>query len=336
MKYAVIGLGAVGSIVGGLLYKAGENVILIGKKNQVAAIKKNGLKIKGINGSIIVNNVNVSSDLSLVADCDVIIICVKSQDTQILADSLKGKIKKSALILSLQNGVRNSDILKNTIGNKTISGVVSFNAFYSEPGLVFLTMKGGLLLEYDKDFSDLIDVLLNSFKKAGLESKIVEGIQGFLWNKLIVNLQNAVTALTGQTIKESIIDKDSRAILVATMKEGINILENSGVQIETVPGFDSKKMISRLSLFNSTMLKLGSRFMDLKENARTSMWQSLHRRKLTEIEYINGEIVKLAEKNNLKAPINSKLVELIKEAERNHLVKNFEPFELKKILCIDR
>ena len=336
MKYAVIGLGAVGSIVGGLLSKVEQDVVLIGKENQVEIINKNGLKLEGINGSTLVKNVYASSDYKKLVDCDVIIVCVKSQDTQSLANSLKGAIKKSALILSLQNGVRNSEILKNTTGNKAISGVVLFNAFYSEPGVVFLTIKGGLFLEYDEGFSDVLNVLVNSFKEAGLDSKIVEDVDGFLWNKLIVNLQNAVTALTGQTIKESIVDKNSRAILVATMKEGISIIEQSGVQLKTLPGFDSKKMVRRLSLFNSTLLKVGSRFMDLKENARTSMWQSIHRGKSTEIDFINGEIVKLAKKNNLKAPINSKLVELIKEAEKKHIVKSFKPFELKEILVINR
>ena len=74
--------------------------------------------------------------------------------------------------------------------------------------------------------------------------------------------------------------------------------------------------------------------MKIKGNARTSMWQSLSRGKSTEIDYINGEIVNLARKNNLKAPINTKLVELIKEAERKHLTKSYEPNELKKVLKI--
>ena len=333
MKYAVIGLGAVGSIVGGLLIKSGEDVVLIGKKNQIDILNQNGIKINGIKGSILVKNVNASFDLSSIKDVDIIIICVKSQDTQNLAKNLKKHIKKSAIILSLQNGVRNSNILNQITGNKTLSGIVLFNALYSKPGEVMITIRGGLLIEDEKSYSEAIDGLLNSFKMVGLSSKSTENLQGYQWSKLIVNLQNAVTALTGQTIKESILDSDSRSILIATMKEGLHVLEKSKISIKTLYDMDPKKIINRLSFYNNILLKIGSKIMRLKD-ARTSMWQSLSRGKRTEIDYINGEIVNLARKNNLKAPINEKLVEVVKEAEKKHLTKSYDPSELKKFLKI--
>lgn len=334
MKFAVIGLGAIGSIIGGLLTKSGEDVVLIGKKNQVEAINKNGIKIDGINKSIIVENVQASTDFPLLSNVDVVLICVKSQDTQNLANDLKKFVNKSALLISLQNGVRNLKILRDTTGNKAVSGVLLINAFYIRPGEVELTIKGGLLLEADDSSYDKVNCLVNSLKKEGLKSKIVDDIEGYAWSKLIVNLQNALTALTGQTVRESIIDKDSRAMSVATMKEGLYVLEKSGIILKTLPDFAHRKIIRRLSLYNSTLLKIGVRLMKIKGNARTSMWQSLSRGKPTEIDYINGEIVTLARKKNLKAPINTKLVELVKEAEKTHTTKSFEPSELKKLLNI--
>jgi len=334
MKFAVIGLGAIGSIIGGLLTKSGEDVVLIGKKNQVELINQKGIRINGIDGSIFVENVHASTDLSLLNNVDVVIICVKSQDTQKLANDFKKFVEKSTLLISLQNGVRNLKILRDITGNKVISGAVLFNALYSRPGEVELTIKGGLLLEANDSSYDKVNRLVKSLKKEGLESKIVDGIEGYVWSKLIVNLQNAVTAITGQTIKESIIDKDSRAVLIATMKEGMYVLEQAGISFKTLPDIDPIKIIRRLSLFNSTLLKIGSRMMKIKDNAQTSMWQSLSRGKSTEIDYINGEIVNLARKNNLNAPINTMLVELIKEAEKTNTTKSYEPSELKELLKI--
>ena len=333
MKYAVIGLGAVGNIVGGILKKSEKNVVLIGKENQVDIINKNGIKINGINGSLSIENPNASSDLSYLKDVDFIIICVKSYDTQNLANQIKQHIKKTALILSLQNGVKNSSVIYKITGNKVISGVVLFNALFLKPGESTLTIRGGLLIEDEKSNSEAIEDLINCFNMRGLTSKSVKNIEGFQYSKLIVNLQNAVTALTGQTIKESIIDSNSRSVLIASMKEGLYILEKSGISIETLPDMDPKKIIKRLSSYNSIFLRIGSKILKLK-NARTSMWQSLSRGKSTEIDYINGEIVSLARKNNLKAPINEKLVELLKEAENKHSIKSFEPSELKKLLNI--
>ena len=334
MKYAVIGLGAVGSIIGGLLAKSGEKVILIGKKNQVEEISKKGIKINGINNSILVENVKASTDLTLISDSDVIIICVKSQDTQILAEEIKKFIKKSCIIISLQNGVRNSKILKETTGNKALSGIILFNALYIKPGEVTLTLKGDLILETDSLNKETVESFSKILNKYGIESKIETNIEGYLWSKLIVNLQNAVTALTGQTIKESILNKYSRAILIETMKEGLYILEKSETPLKTLPDIDPKVTIKRLKILNSVLLKIGSRILKLNETARGSMWQSLNRGKPTEVDYINGEIVNLAKKNNLEAPINKKLVELIKEAEKTNITKSYEPSKLKEILNI--
>ena len=334
MKFAVIGLGAIGSIVGGLLTKSGEDVVLIGKKYQVEIINQKGIRIDGFNDTILVENVHASNDLSVISNVDVVIICIKSQDTQNFANDLKKFVKKSALLISLQNGVRNLEILRNITGNKAISSAILFNALYTKPGEVQFTIKGGLLLGSDNSTYDVVNRLVTSLKKEGLESKIVDNIEGYAWSKLIVNLQNAVTALTGQTIGESIIDKDSRAVLIATMKEGIYVTEHSGISIKPLPNMDPRRIIRRLSLFNSTFLKIGIRMMKLSGNARTSMWQSLFRGKPTEINYINGEIVYIAKKNNLKAPINKKLVELIKEAEKTHDSISYEPFELRKLLEI--
>jgi len=334
MRYAVIGLGAIGSVIGGILAKSDEKVILIGKKNQVEEINKKGLKINGLNNSIFVEKVHASSDLTLIKDSDVVIICVKSQDTKNLADELKKFIKKSALIISLQNGVRNSKILREKTGNSVISGIILFNALYVKPGEVKLTLKGGLILETNNFYKDTIKDFSEILGKFKIESKIVTNIEGYLWSKLIVNLQNAVTALTGQTIKESLIDKDSREIIIAAMDEGLQILKKSGIPYKSLPDIDPKITIRRLKILNSTLLKLGSRILRLNENARGSIWQSLNRGKPTEIDYINGEIVDLANKNNLEAPINKKLVELVKEAEKTNKTKSYEPSKLKKILNI--
>jgi len=334
MKYAVIGLGAIGSIIGGLLAKSGEKIILIGKKNQVEEIRKKGIKINGINNSISIDNVTVSTDLSLISNSDIIIICVKSQDTQNLAEELKKFIKKSTLIISLQNGIRNSKILKQITGNAVLSGIILFNALYIKPGEVTLTLKGGLILETNSLYNIQVENFIKVLNKFKIESILETDIEGFLWSKLVVNLQNAVTALTGQTIKESIVNKDSRAIIIASMKEGLDILKKLKIPYKTLPDIDPKITIRRLTILNSVLLKFGSRILKLDETARSSMWQSIYRKRPTEIGYINGEIVDLAKKNDLKAPINTKLVELVKDVEKTNKIKGYEPLKLREILNI--
>lgn len=331
MRYAVVGLGAVGSLIGGLLAKTGDDITLIGRKNQVDVIKKNGITIDGVH---IIENLHVTDKFSSLTDVDVVFVCVKSYDTYELALKIKNYLNKSALIVSMQNGVGNARQLEGITGVKTLSSVVLFNAIYKKAGNVTLTMKGGLLLEYNKEKYATILKIHNVLKKAGFNVEIIDDIYTALWSKLVLNLQIVVTALTGQSIKESIKDRISRKIIISTMNEGLRVVKRSKIRLKALPRVDPRKMIWILKTGGFISNVLSSRIIGLKENARNSMWQSLSRGKPTEIDYINGEIVNLAKQNNLKAPINTKLVELIKEAERKHLTKSFEPNELKKILKI--
>ena len=331
MRYAVVGLGAVGSILGGLLARTGDNITLIGRKNQVDAIKKNGITIDGVH---IIENIHVTEKFSSLTDVDVMFVCVKSHDTYELALKIKKYLKKSALIVSMQNGVRNARQLEGITGVKTMSSAVLFNAVCKKAGDVSLTMKGGLLLEYNKEKYTTILKIHNVLKKAGFNVEIIDDIHAALWSKLVLNLQIAVTALTGQSIKESIKDRISRKIIISTMNEGLRVVKKSEIRLSALSKVDPRKMIWILRTGGFLSTVLSNYILGLKENARNSMWQSLSRGKPTEIDYINGEIVNLAKQNNLKAPINIKLVELIKEAERKHLTKSYEPNELKKVLKI--
>ncbi|OYT57816.1 hypothetical protein B6U70_01940 [Euryarchaeota archaeon ex4484_162] len=330
MKYAVVGLGAVGSIIGGFIAQTGENIVLIGKKNQIERIKKYGIKIDDV--EIKKNNMILTERFSYLSDVDVVFVCVKSQDTENVARSINKHLKDKALIVSLQNGVRNASILEKITGVKTLSGIILFNAVYNKAGDVSLTMRGGILLEYNRDRKDMIIEIHKLLKKAGFRVKLIEDINAALWSKLVLNLQIAVTALTGQTIKESIGNKTSRELIIATIEEGIQITRGSGIKLSALPYVDPNRMIWVLKTFGFLSPIISSYVLGLKKEARNSMWQSLSRGKSTEIDYINGEIVKLAKQNGLQAPINTKLVELIKEVEKEHSMKRFEPYELKKIL----
>jgi 2-dehydropantoate 2-reductase len=330
MKYSIIGLGAVGSVIGGMLANSGEEIILIGKTKQINNLKNNGLKIKNKNKYYYSKPI-VSDNFSDIINSDVIFICVKSQDTRNLVKKLKKFVNKTTLFVSVQNGIRNSSIIKEETGNEAISSIVLFNALYKKSGEVIVTLPGGLILEHKDEKSELI---AESFNKAGLTTILVDNIQGYIWSKLILNLQIAITAITGQTIVNSIENKYSRKIIIRTIEEGINIIENSGIELKTLPNIDPKRVVKKLRFLNSFLIKIGKRFTSIDKNAINSMLQSINRGKTTEIEFINGEIIKLANNHNFKAPINSKLVELVNNDEIKNNTKKIKPIELARLLNI--
>jgi 2-dehydropantoate 2-reductase len=329
MKYAVVGLGAVGSVIGGLLAKHHKDVILIGKQKQVDDIREHEFLISINKDKITLKEDNITTDSSSIKDVDVVLLCVKSQDTKTCVEEFQRFLNDKKVIVSLQNGIRNHDIIQQIINNDIISSVILFNSIYIKPGEVTLTINNGIVLEDNISVSKNI---AKDFNEIGFKTTLVENIKGNQWSKLIVNLQIAISALTNQTVIESIVNKDSRVIISETMSEGVRIVEESGIKLEKLPQLDPQKMIRRLKNYNSFMLKIGSRLLGVSDNARNSIWQSLERNKKTEIDYINGEIVALAKNNHLSAPINKKLVDIIKNIEHQQMKKYFEPHELRNLL----
>ena len=330
MKYAVVGLGAVGSIVAQHLITTMEPVVLLGKPNQMDIIKKQRLVIDG--KTYKETNMMITDDFARLSDVDVVFICVKSQDTEPVAHLMQKHLNKKALIISLQNGVHNAQVLSDITKVKTISGVVLFNAVSPSPGVASLTIQGGLIIEFSNEYASVLTEVKRQLNTKELPVRFVIDIQPVLWSKLILNTQIAVTALTGQTVKESVKNRDSRRIIIATMREAADVVQDAGIKLSTLPGADPRRMIRILRIFGGFSAILSSVFLKVKPEARNSMWQSLARGKTTEIDYINGEIVRLAEQHYLKAPVNTILVDLVKKVEASAIGKHAEPKVLRTML----
>ncbi len=334
MRYAVIGPGAIGSIIYCILEDK-RDAILITKPYQLKILKEKGLKIKEFNKTVrTIRNVNVTSSFPKLKEVDVIFLCVKSTNTKEVAKKIKGNVKKSALIISLQNGVRNTDILSKITGITSIPGVVTFNATLNEIGEVLLTMKGNIYLQNNKEFEYILNDIKEIFNSSSIKIKLVDDITSLAWSKLVINLQNAITAITGQTIMESLIDSISRKIIYHTLKEGIEVVEKKGVKL----GFSfilNPKLLLFLLRLPTFFIRFGVRLMRIESDAKSSMLQSILRGKPTEIEFLNGEIDKLARNMGLKAPINRELVQIVKEMERKKEHRFMPPLELAVALGIN-
>ena len=334
MKYAVIGPGAIGSIIYCILEDK-RDAILITKPYQLKILKEKGLKIKEFNKAVrTIRNVNVTSSFPKLKEVDVIFLCVKSTDTREVAEKINGDVKKSALIISLQNGVRNTDILSKITGITSIPGVVTFNATLNEIGEVLLTMKGNIYLQNNKEFEYILNDIREIFNSSSIKIKLVDDITSLAWSKLVINLQNAITAITGQTIRQSLIDPISRKIIYHTLEEGIKVVEKKGVKL----GFSfvlNPKLLLFLLRLPTFFIRFGVRLMRIESDAKSSMLQSILRGKQTEVEFLNGEIDKLARNMGLKAPINRELVQIVKEMERKKEHRFVSPLELAVALGIN-
>lgn len=340
MRYAIMGAGAVGSYVGGMLARAGLPVVLIGRKAQVEEVERHGLHVSGLVGPFMVR-MEATQTPDGVKDADVVLLCVKSQDTREACNAIAPYLSAKAPVVSLQNGVRNIDLIDSTpVGTgRGVGGSAIFNAVFLKPGRVMLTTSGELIFgtaSRDGRFGPILTAMAREMRQCGLKVHTTANIDGVLWSKLLINLNNGLGALTGLSIEEGMSDPVARRISAALLAEGIRITRETGIRLETIPKVDANRILKILSINLPGFLvkRLFRLLVRTHPEARWSTWQSLAKGLPTEIEYLNGEIVKLAEAHGLHAPYNRAVRDLVKEAERKGAPPNLSAADLARRLSI--
>ena len=312
-KIVVIGAGAVGSLLGGLLARAGEDVTLIARQAHAEAIRVAGLRITGVLGEFAVR---VEAAEALDFCPDLVLLAVKAQDVE-AACRLAGPFIQAAPLLTLQNGVRSHDIAASLLPRANLlSGVVMFNAQYLKPGEVTYARGGSLVIgeafgENGHRVRDLQAVL-----NRAVPTKISDNIHGAHWTKLLVNnVANGLEAMTGLPVRECLRYPGLRTIGTLTLQEGYQAIDRSGLRLAPLPGVPAPALMliirSPLPLAAWVLRRsMGS----LK--TLSSTLQSLRRGRPTEIEYLNGEIVRLGSQIGMATPCNSTVVAVVQEVER--------------------
>jgi 2-dehydropantoate 2-reductase len=317
MKIAVIGAGAIGSVIGGLLSKAGEDVTLIGRKPHVDAINQNGLILDGESGKTVIQ---VKAAENLDFKPDLALLTVKSQDVESSVKKVQPFLS-GALVVTMQNGVQSDDLVAGVLRKENIiSGVVIYNCEFLEPGKALyskLLSKTALLIgEPFGAKGNRLQSLSALFNKA-LPTDISEDIRGAHWTKLLWNLITAVPAVTGLSYQEGNHYPQIRELNINLMKEGLEVIKLAGIKTALVPGFTLSVLetMAKLPLPEaSSMLK---KIIESGGERHTlgSILQSIKRGKSTEVDYMNGEIVNLGKKVSIPTPVNSLMVELVHQVE---------------------
>lgn len=317
-KIAVIGAGAIGSIIGGLLAKAGEDVTLIGRKTHVDAINNNGLIIDGVFGKI---NIRVKAAERLNFKPDIVLLVVKTQDVGKAVREIKPFISKS-LIVTMQNGVRSDNLVAEILGKENIiSCVVLYGGTFLEPGKVTFSnysKRGSLLI--GEPFGDKGERLKNiaALLNKALPTVIVKDVHSAHWTKLIANLNNAIPAITGLNMQEVVHYSDLRLLSFLLMREGLHVVESADIKPASLPGIPIsvvKIMLGMPPLIGSQIMRSMSMALGTIPIPGSTL-QSIKRGKTTEIDYLNGEIVALGKKLDIPTPYNSAAVRLVHQVEK--------------------
>lgn len=296
MNIVIVGAGAIGSLFGGLLSKR-NNVLLIGRKPHVRAIKKNGLKITGKTNL----NVKISAEDSIKKINffpELLILTVKSFDTEKAINEAKPLIGKDTVVLSIQNGLDNIDKIKKYADyKKIIAGVTTHGALFSRPGIIKHTGKGATILgELNGNKTSRINKIVKLFNQAGIETTASKNITQEIWIKAIIN--SSINPLTtffqcknGYLSENPILE---------------NLVEKACVESTEVANSEG----AHLSYQN--MIKKTKEVIKNTYENYSSMFQSFKKGGKTEIDSINGKIVDIGKRNGIETPVNGILVFLIK------------------------
>ena len=315
-KVAILGAGSVGCFIGGAWAAAGVPVTFIGRRKIASDLDEHGLTLSDYSGwqaHLALGDIDYRCGPEALDEAQVIALTVKSGDTAAAADDIAKYGMAGATVISFQNGVSNVDVLERGLGGRfeVARGMVPYNVAYLGNGRFHKGVAGDLFVEQRAYVRALAEAIAGS---AGA-LKFSDDMLGLAWGKLLINLNNAVNALSGRTLQEELKRRDYRRVFSASISEGLELLKRAEIEPATV-GPISPAMLPRIInspdwLFNRFFLKKWK----IDAKARSSMADDLAAGRKTEIDYLNGELVTLAERLQRAAPVNRAIVELVRKAE---------------------
>ncbi|SDI80020.1 ketopantoate reductase [Paraburkholderia steynii] len=293
MKVAVMGAGAVGCYYGGMLARAGHEVVLIGRRQHVEAIERSGLRLEAQSFDERIP-LAASTQASAVQGAKLVLFCVKSTDTQSAALEIKPFLAPDTLVLSLQNGVENADEVRKVITQQVAAAVVYVATEMAGPGHVRHHGRGELVIEPSNSSAEVAQALI----AAGVPTEISDNVRGALWAKLILNCAyNALSAITQLPYGRLVKGEGVTTVMRDIVDECLAVAKADGV---TIPG-DIDKAVRMIA--------------ETMPGQYSSTAQDLSRGKRSEIDHLNGLIVRRGDALGVATPSNRLLHTLVKLIE---------------------
>ena len=315
-KVAILGAGSVGCFIGAAWAAAGVPVTFVGRAKLAADIAEHGLTVSDYTGwkaHLPPEAVDYRCEPQALQDGQLIAVTVKSGDTAEAAAQIAEHGTQGATVISFQNGVSNVDVLEQALGGRfeIARGITPYNVAYLGQGRFHKGVAGDLYVEQRAGVRALADAV----GRGPAAVKFSDDMLGLAWGKLLINLNNAVNALSGRTLIEQLHERDYRRVVAACQREGLALLKRAGIVPAKVgavgPDLLPWVIGSPDWLFRNIFMKSWK----IDARARSSMADDLAAGRTTEVDYINGELVKLAERMGTGARLNSRIVELIHNAE---------------------
>ena len=308
MKICVLGAGALGCAMGGVLTEAGHEVWLINRNAvQVGAMTQRGLMLRtdGVDRTVLVRAATSAAGVdSASGSVDLLIVLVKSFHTAEAMRSAVSLVGPQTVVLSLQNGLGHEDVLAEIVGrDKLLAGKTYVGGTQLAPGHVIAGTRSKLTVigEPGGTFSARAEAVAAAFNAAGLDTAVSDNIMGTVWDKLLVNVATgALSGITRLPYGQLYQVPELEACAVAAVTEAMAVARACGVRLSITEPVEAWRMAGT----------------GLPFEFKNSMLQSLEKGSITEIDYINGAVVQQGARYGIPTPVNQTLMAAIKGIEK--------------------
>lgn len=293
IRIAVMGAGAVGGYHGAMLARAGHEVVLIGRAEHVQAVEQDGLRFeaRGADERI---RLAASTDVSAVAGAELVLFCVKSTDTEVAAVQMQSWLAPDALVLTLQNGVDNADRLRALLTQPVLAAVVYVAVEMAGPGHVRHHGRGELVIEPSPRSAAIARRLV----AAGVPTEVSDNVRGALWAKLILNCAyNALSAIARMPYGRLVQGEGVTGVMRDVVDECRAVARADGVVLPA----DVDAAVRRIA--------------ETMPTQSSSTAQDLARGRRSEIDHLNGFVVRRGEALGIATPVNRALHTLVRLLE---------------------
>jgi 2-dehydropantoate 2-reductase len=310
----VMGAGSVGCFIGGLTQLAGVPVHFVGRPRVLGALRKHGLRLTDLNGldrRIPALELALHEEPPVRLKPDLVLLCVKSGATVEAAAALGLTLPLGTPVVSLQNGIGNADAARVAAPQlQWHAGMVPFNIAEMAPGHYHRGTEGTLAAESSAD-----DLALAAWQTAlartGLRLELHANLAPVQWAKLLLNLNNPVNALSGLPLRDELLQRGYRRVLAALQQEALALLDLAHLSVAQLTPLPPGRVPTVLRLPTPVFRLVAARMLRMDAKARSSMADDLAHDRITEIDALCGEVMRLARSLGRSAPLNTRMQALV-------------------------
>jgi 2-dehydropantoate 2-reductase len=301
VSIAVFGAGAVGAFFGGLLVRGGQEVSFIARGAQLDALRTDGIRIHSLLlGEVLVPRVRAYERAADAGIVDLVLVCVKANQTAEVLDDLAALVGPATSIVTLQNGIESDDVISSRFGRACVlPAVVYVGATVDRPGEVTHVAAGTIIIGSRSEGLDArLAAVRDMLAASGQPVRVSPDIQYERWQKLIWNAGfNTVSAITGRTPRDLVSQSETRAIVTGIMREVVSVARASGVMLQES---DIEPQLA---------------WTDRAPAIRTSMMVDRERHRAMEVEALIGVIVRRGREHGVLTPVSETIYGLLKGME---------------------